>query len=124
MTHSFLHITVFQGRPWPGDTRKDAPVVKKTACVNKDGDDEGQQMRSSDDECVVNLAVANGLPGLIDWRDKEESSENEGENGKCGAVEDTEKWDTHVLTLIAPMISCPGNARNFPNDTEGGREIP
>lgn len=49
-------------------------------------------MGANDEEDVEDLAVLEGLGGLVNGSDEHEAGKENGEDGKCCAVEYTEKW--------------------------------
>lgn len=61
-------------------------------------------MGADDEEDVEDLAVVEGLVYLVNGGDEHEAGKENGEDGKCCAVEYTEKWyigDVHSLRRIA-----------------------
>lgn len=61
-------------------------------------------MGASDEEDVEDLVVLEGLVDLVNGSDEHEAGKENGEDGKCCAVEYTEKWyigDMHSSRRIA-----------------------
>lgn len=93
---------LFNRRTGFRDRGQNAPVGEQTASIDKDGDYESKEVRAGDEENVEDLAVTKGLIDLFNGGDEHETGKEDGEDGKCCAVEYAEEWDigdVHSLSL-------------------------